>query len=263
MDFVERLLTDGGLSVIYGEPGCGKTFLALDLALHVALGRRWLGRVVTQGGVVYVALEGTRGLANRIAAFRARHGLGAADLPFAMIADAVDLLDPAADTPRLIAAIAEAAWRIEGRVRLVVVDTLSRALAGGNENASEDMGALVMNAASVSRATGAHVAFVHHSGKDRTRGARGHNLLLAAVDTEIEVTRDAETRISTATITKQKDFERDPPFRFHLEAETLGSDARGRPVTSCVVVASAAPEAASASEDASPMRRAKRRNGET
>jgi RecA-family ATPase len=153
-----------------------------------------------------------------------------------MIADAVDLLDPAADTQRLTDAVEEAAGRIGARVRLVVVDTLSRALAGGNENASEDMGALVMNAGAVSRATGAHLSFVHHSGKDRARGARGHNLLLAAVDTEIEVTRDAATRIATAAITKQKDFERDPPFAFRLESLTLGSDASGRAVTSCVVV---------------------------
>jgi bifunctional DNA primase/polymerase-like protein/AAA domain-containing protein len=240
-DFVERLLTDGGLSVIYGEPGCGKTFLVLDLALHVALGRPWLGRAVAPGGVVYVALEGTRGLANRIEAFRRRHALGNADLPFAMISGAVDLRDPRADTPRLIAAVGDAARRINGRVRLIVVDTLSRALAGGNENASEDMGALVMNASAVSQATGAHLAFVHHSGKDRTRGARGHNLLLGAVDTEIEVTRTAESGIATATVTKQKDLERDAPFSFRLESETLGRDAAGRAITSCVVVASAAP----------------------
>lgn len=45
-DFVEGLLIDGAMSVVYGESGCGKTFFALDLALHVAAGIPWRGREV-------------------------------------------------------------------------------------------------------------------------------------------------------------------------------------------------------------------------
>ena len=42
-------------SLIFGESGSGKTFLALDRDLHIAAGLDWFGRKVTQGGVVYVA----------------------------------------------------------------------------------------------------------------------------------------------------------------------------------------------------------------
>ena len=32
-----------------------------------------------------------------------------------------------------------------------------------------------------------HVLIIHHSGKDKNKGARGHTSLRAAVDTEIEI----------------------------------------------------------------------------
>src|SRR5262245_38754083 len=69
-DFVEDLLIDEGLSVTYGEAGCGKTFFILHLGLHVAAGLRWFDREVERGGVLYLALEGSYGIRNRIAAFK-------------------------------------------------------------------------------------------------------------------------------------------------------------------------------------------------
>src|SRR5271166_1116448 len=67
-DFVEGLLIEGAMSVVYGEPASGKTFWTTDLALHVAWGRLWNGREVEVGGVIYCALEGSFGIDNRIAA---------------------------------------------------------------------------------------------------------------------------------------------------------------------------------------------------
>ena len=69
-DFVEGLLVERAMSVIYGESGSGKTFFALDLAMHVAGGLPWRGREVDQRGVLYLALEGGHGIRNRIAAFK-------------------------------------------------------------------------------------------------------------------------------------------------------------------------------------------------
>ena len=165
-DFVEGLLIEGGMSVIYGESNCGKTFFMTDLAIHVALNRAWRGRDISQGGVIYCALEGSHGISNRVAAFRRRHALDGLDIPFAVIPSAINMLDPAADTPRLIDAINAVAKAKGMKVKMVVIDTLSRAMAGGNENAPDDMGALVTNTDRVRQETGAHVAFVHHSGKD-------------------------------------------------------------------------------------------------
>ncbi|HEY4254599.1 MAG TPA: helicase RepA family protein [Roseomonas sp.] len=242
-DFVEDLLTEGSAIVVYGESNAGKTFWASDLALHVAAGHAWCGRQVEQGGVVYCVLEGGFGFHNRIAAWRLHHGLEDARIPFAAIPSALNLLDPEADTPRLIAAIRDAAAALERPVKLVVIDTLARAFAGGDENAAEDMGTLLRNMDAIRAATGAAFMFIHHSGKDRARGARGHSSLRAAIDTEIEVVATAEGDGKTATVVKQRDLRKGDVFDFALRVVTLGLNPRGKPVTSCVVIPPPTPTA--------------------
>lgn len=234
-DFVEGLLIRAAMSVFYGPSNCGKTFFASDLALHVAMGKPWNGREVAQGGVIYCALEGSHGIRNRVAAWAKHYGVEGAPIPFAIIPVALDMLDPEADTFRLIEAIQAAAAKMGQPVALVVMDTLSRAMAGGNENAPEDMGALVMNSDRIRQATGAHVAWIHHSGKDQAQGARGHSLLRAATDTEIEISRPDANSPSTARVTKQRELEIDGVWTFSLERVDLGTNHRGKPVTSCVV----------------------------
>lgn len=233
-DFIEGLLVDRAMSVIYGPSNCGKTFFATDLALHVAAGWAWRGRDVEQGGVIYVALEGSHGILNRVAAFRREHAI-AADLPFAIIPVAVNLLDPSADADRVIAAIRGAKERMGMPVRWVVVDTLSRAMAGGNENSPEDMGALVTNGTRIQQEAECHVTWIHHSGKDQAQGARGHSLLRAATDTEIEISRADSESPSVARVTKQRDMPIEGEFVFRLRSVELGQNRRGKPVTSCIV----------------------------
>ena len=140
-DFLEGVLIRAAMSVFYGPSNCGKTFFACDLALHVAYGKPWNGREVTQGGVIYCAMEGAHGIRNRVTAWARHYGLEGAPIPFAIIPVALNLQDPEADTSRLIEAIQTAAAKMGQPVALVVMDTLSRAMAGGNENSPEDMGA--------------------------------------------------------------------------------------------------------------------------
>ena len=234
-DFLEGVLIRAAMSVFYGPSNCGKTFFACDLALHVAYGKPWNGREVTQGGVIYCAMEGAHGIRNRVTAWARHYGLEGAPIPFAIIPVALNLQDPEADTSRLIEAIETAAAKMGQPVALVVMDTLSRAMAGGNENSPEDMGALVMNSDRIRQATGAHVAWIHHSGKDQAQGARGHSLLRAATDTEIEISRLDSNSPSTARVTKQRELEIDGVWTFSLERVELGINHRGKPVTSCIV----------------------------
>lgn len=234
-DFVEGLIIKAAMSVIYGPSNCGKTFFMTDLALHVALGLEWRGREVERMGVIYCAMEGAHGIQNRVAAFALACGLTGQEIPFAIIPVALNLLDPNADTSRLIDAIMAAAERMAIPVGLVVMDTLSRAMAGGNENSAEDMGALVVNSDRIRQATGAHVAWIHHSGKDQAQGARGHSLLRAATDTEIEISRADNDSPSIAKVTKQRELEIDGVFGFTLKRVELGLNRRGKPVTSCIV----------------------------
>ena len=235
VDFVEGLLTEGGASVVYGPSNCGKSFWIVDLAAHVAAGKDWRdGDVeVDQGAVVYFALEGSIGSENRIKALRKQGRLGDAD-PFYISTEQVSLLEPG-HSQRLADTVARIGEVAGMPVKLVIFDTLARAMAGGDENSGEDMTATIGTIDAVRAATGAHVCVVHHCGKDEARGARGHSSLRAAVDTEIEVTRPDGETISTARVTKQRDLQIGEPMPFSLEVVTLGTDRRGKPVTSCVV----------------------------
>lgn len=234
-DFVEGVLVEGSAAVIYGESNAGKTFWATDLALHIAAGMTWNGREVDQGGVIYCVLEGGVGFRNRVSAWRTANGLDDASIPFGAIQCGLNLLDPSADTPRLIEAITAEKARMGCPVKLVVVDTLARAFAGGNENASEDMGLLVQNMDLIRAETGACVLFIHHSGKDQAKGARGHSSLRAALDTEIEVVADPGSDIKTATAVKQREMKKGDVFAFRLGVAELGMNRRGKPVTTCIV----------------------------
>lgn len=224
---IEDLIDPQAMSVLYGESNSGKTFVALDMAYHVATGKPWHGKRTEQGAVVYVAAEGGKGAEARVEALKRAYGVD--DFPLALVPCPVDLLHPKADTKPLIELIGQVEAQL-GPVALVVIDTLSRALAGGNENASDDMGALVKNLDRIRVSTGAHLLVVHHSGKDKARGARGHSLLRAATDTEIEV---ADRVIS---VTKQRDMDYARPMAFDLKVVELGTNAHGKAITSCVVV---------------------------
>jgi len=236
-DFVQGLLVAGGAAVVYGDSNAGKTFWVTDLALHVAAGKPWNGRRVDQGGVIYCALEGGNGFRNRVSAWRTANPMDGKPVPFAAVPASLNLLDPEADTPRLVATIQAAAKRMGQPVKLVVIDTLSRAMAGGNENAPDDMGALVRSMDAIRAATGACLLFVHHSGKDAAKGARGHSLLRAAVDTEIEVRADDDADSRSATVVKQRELSKGAVFGFRLDVTVLGQNQHGEDVTTCTVAA--------------------------
>jgi len=119
-------------------------------------------------------------------------------------------------------------------VRLIIIDTVARAVAGGDENSSTDMGRLIAACDQIRTETGAHVALIHHAGKDAAKGARGHSSLRAAVDTEIEIT--AEAPIHTLQITKQRDLaSKGLRLSARFVSVELGLNQWGKPRTACVV----------------------------
>jgi hypothetical protein len=225
---IKGLLDKTGMSTVFGESNCGKTFLAIDIAVHIASGNRWRGAKIRQGAVVYIAAEGGMGLAERLKAFHMHHKLGSYP-PLHVIPAGIDLCNSQEDAEELIGEI----QKIEN-VQLVVVDTLSRAMSGGNENSPDDMGAFIRNCDRIREETKAHVMIIHHSGKDSSKGARGHSALKAAVDTEIEV-KKGDTGSVIAEITKQRDGETGSKFGFTLFSVAVGHDEDGDPRTSCIL----------------------------
>jgi len=234
---VKGLIDRGTMSVVYGPSNSGKTFFALDLVFHAAIANQWRDRKVHGGGVLYLAAEGGNGIANRIAALRATYG--SVDVPLALRRAGLDLLKPEAHTAYVIALAEEVASRAP--LAVIVIDTLSRAIAGGDENAATDMTAFIRNVDLIRQRTGAHLMVVHHTGKDTAKGARGHSSLRAATDTEIELFVD-EFGNRVAKVTKQRDYPGGEEFRFALKSVLLGKDKDGDEVSTCVVEVADRPE---------------------
>ncbi len=230
---VRGVLPAEGIGAIYGPPGSGKSFLLLDLLGSVAEGAEWFAHRVDPCPVVMAVNEGAAGLPQRMRAFAAKSGslpaVRAVDQPFALTDEQqVDALSLA-----ILAANAGGG--------IVVVDTLNGACPGLDENDSADMGRAIAGLKRLQAAVGGLVLAVHHSGKDQSRGLRGHSSLLAALDVAVEVTRDSDRR--SWKIAKAKDGLDAEAHGFRLDVVDLGADADGEPVTSCVVVPEVGPVA--------------------
>ena len=237
---VVDLIPSRGLLVWYGESAAGKTLLLFDLAVHLARGERWAGRRTKQARVVYVALEGN--MRDRLEAYKTERGLDDADLAGVRIiqGQSVDLLNEADTAEQLAADIRTWLGDWTGPV-VVILDTLARTMPGGNENGSEHMGAVVAAAQVLERELAALVGFVHHVGKDATKGSRGWSGVKGATDAEVRIERDGDAR--RATFTKVKDGEDGVCVEFRLAVVDLGprsdTDADAGPDerrTSCVAV---------------------------
>lgn len=234
---VHHLLAVGEVSVPYGEPGSGKSVLAEDIGLHVAAGMAWHGRKVLRSAVLYVALERAAVVARRALAFGLEHGLVAAALPFKMIRGPLDFRDPKVVT-EIVATITDLAARYRCPAGLLIVDTVSRALCGGDENSPKDMGQLIANLSRIQGDTDIHLLLTHHQPAEKER-MRGHGALLGAVDTTIHVTKSATDR--AAEVVKSSDHEEGQRIAFSLKSVTIGQDEHGDAVTSPVVVEEALP----------------------
>lgn len=223
---VKSVIPEAALAVIFGEPGSGKTFFALDVGIAIAMGLEWRGFVSKPGAVVYIAAEDATGVRQRIAAYAAHHDLPEG-IPLGVLADSPNFLK-GEDVTEVLKAI-----RAFGPVSVVFVDTWAQVTPGANENSGEDMGRALSYCKALHKATGALIVLIHHSGKDASKGARGWSGLNGAADCMIEVNRADNDR--TATIVKQKNAQDGATFGFKLKTVPIGHDDDGDPITSCVL----------------------------
>lgn len=211
-----------GIGAIFGPSGSGKSFLAIDLGIRVAAGIDWYGRKTVPAPVTYVMLEGEAGLRNRIAAWEKFYSteissnFAGLPEPFAF-SEECDVNDLAAALPR-------------GGV--VIIDTLNRAAPGKDENSSKDMGEVLNGTKRLQQLTEGLVLVVHHTGKDVSKGMRGHSSLHAALDGAIEVKRNGLARSWGAAKVKDGDDNIEVPFK--LSVVQLGLDGDGEIASSCV-----------------------------
>ncbi len=224
---VRGVLPLEGLAALYGPSGSGKSFLMLDVAAAVADGAiAWFGRRITQCPVTYCALEGEAGIGKRVKAWSLQNKKPIPAL-LRFITQPMDLLN-ARDVVDLAKAV-QAGGGCEG---MVILDTLNRAAPGADENSSIDMGSIIAAAKQLQILTGGLVLLVHHTGKDATKGLRGHSSLYAALDGAIEVNKTDGRR--EWRVAKSKDDETGAVYAFKLDVVTVGQDVEGEDITSCV-----------------------------
>ena len=232
---VKGLLSRNSLAALYGAPGSLKSFVALDLAYHVARGLPWSGRDVEQGAVLYVAAEAPSSIEMRWLAHPET-----AELPVGFIGDAPGMITRegiAGDAAQLADRARELEQRTGSKLALVIVDTLARTIAGGSENDSGDMTAAIRNLDYIKQQTGACVLLVHHTGKNQEAGLRGHSSLLAALDTSLLVEKDGTLIPPAATVTVKKSKDGEDGFSFNLGTKVMevGLDAYGEQRTTLVI----------------------------
>jgi len=232
-ELIEGLLVMGSLTVTYGDSNSGKTFWALAMAAHIAMGRDFCGRKVDPGLVIYLASEAPGSIRSRMQAMKRYYDHDLSDLVMVPLPmnfyegdeDANDVVD-------LVRAVSE----LKGKpVRLIVGDTLARMSAGANENSGEDMGPVMARFDRVAQSTKAALHIIHHNGKDQAKGARGWSGIRAHIDTEIEVAEKDGTR--SASVTKQRELPgKGEAIYFRLEVIEMGTTKFGKSATTCVAV---------------------------
>ena len=190
-----------GQTWVYGEPGSGKTFLALDWALTVA---------ASGLNVLYFVGEGVTGFARRVAAWRAARK---PDLTgFYAIPQAPHLLDPSS-----VEALRDTV--AEYSPALVVIDTFARASVGGEENSARDVGMAIDALDGLQRDYGCSSLVIHHSNKSGS-GERGSSAIRGAADATWEVVAGLQVSGdivgAQAFCRKMKDAEPPMPILFQL-----------------------------------------------
>jgi hypothetical protein len=204
---IDRHVPEQSVGFLYGDPGTGKSFVALDQALHIAYSRPdWHGdalRVRERATVIYLAGEGAQGFKTRLAAWRKAKGVGAAERGrFRLLKQGVNMMQPE-DVRRLAATLRARVVGAGDAVALIVVDTVSRAMPGADENLQKEM-TLFVKACDVLRDEFACcVLGVHHAGKNGDM--RGSTVLLGAGDFVFKLERKKGAAVGTLHCEKQKD----------------------------------------------------------
>ncbi|WP_164885906.1 AAA family ATPase [Paenirhodobacter populi] len=226
---IKVVLPANSAGVMFGQPGTGKSFMAIDMAASVATGALFNGRKVKPGPVVYIAGEGHGGVTNRFIAKFNQIGNPPGAENIHVSRKSISLLDTDDELESLVREIDG----LPTKPVLIVVDTLFRATAGADVNNHDEMSKFWKNIDHLKERYGCTILIVHHSGRNETTRSFGSIVLLANADFEMSIKSDDNGK--TIECTKQKDAEEFAPMHFDLKRVTLAWDIDMEPITSCTI----------------------------
>lgn len=177
---IDGLIEHGGLSCIIGAPGMGKSSVALDMACHIATGKRWQGRSTLKTKVLYLPGEGLAGAVQRIRAWEHAHQISlGGDM---LLGNGIILVRAQNEAWGDIAT-----YLARQQVGLVIFDTFARMASGLDENSASEVGNAVRRFDKLRELTNAGILVVHHTAKHSPDVARGSSALNGALDSELLV----------------------------------------------------------------------------
>jgi hypothetical protein len=217
----EGMIIDLGLGFFFGPPGCGKSFIAQNLALSIAcgLGEWWGRKIHRKGPVIYISSEGVGDIKFRLRAWENHMEIKADEAPFYLIRQTINfMLDT--DVNKLLLTINTLCEQLGELPVMVVVDTVSRVLPGADENLQKDMTLFIKACDAVRETFGATVIGVHHT--SRAGNMRGSTVFDGAGDFLFGIERDEGDMIGTMTAKKIKAAQDGWKQAFELKEVSVG-----------------------------------------
>ena len=226
------------LTLMFADPGSGKSFVALDMAASIATGAGFHGRDTKRGAVIYICGEGKNGIKRRLTAWERHHGVSLEGAPLFVSSIAARFLSP--DSIKAIMEAIDETAREAGTVAMIIVDTLNRNMGAGDESSTADMTAFISAVDAVKDRFEATALIVHHTGHGNKGRARGSMAMLGALDAEYRIDKDGST--VTMTNTKMKEAAPPPPMAFDLAEIEVGRTRMGEAITSAALTEIDPPE---------------------
>lgn len=183
---IEGYIPANSLGMLFGRPGCGKSFVALDMTLHIGVGLDWHGNSTSQGGAIYLAGEGFLGLKQRQQAWLNHYGITDFKIknryPFYSNVEPVNIYDE-----KSAIKITQRIMRIKQETgispKIIVLDTVATSMPGGDENSTADMTKFIDHIKRYLMIPfKCAVLLIHHAGHQHSDRARGSGVPTAAAD---------------------------------------------------------------------------------